>query len=292
MTPVPCYASGTTSTVGGSLSPLDCVCPDRTHGLLCEPCGDDEECVLIGSPALKKKPSVPILSVLNIKGLGPIWGEDIVGNCMLEIYSSGNFLIYSIIGIDVLFFQKKKLSTADDLAWNWVLVLRDPTPETYSNISHCLTRHSFFIEEISVMGDPVEGNNLKISQSCGGRNWEWGGPSLPTCVCVGGYEALMTVDWKIQCFPCLNGSVRARRTAGGCVPCYGPNEHAPYLGMRECVCKPGFKRSSTTGLCINAMESAPAWYYDLHSPTTVICLAVVLSFVAVALPTFIAYLFG
>ena len=301
VTPVACYAFGTTSTVGGSSSPLDCICPDRTHGLLCEPCSDDEECVLIASPALKLKPAVPILSVLNVKGLGPIWGQEIVANCLRDMYTFtinsliGDFLIYSITDIGVHGNNAKANNNNDsvvgnnnnDLEWNWILVLRDPIPEMYSNLSICMTKHSFIIQEMSVMGSPVEGNTLRVPQSCGGRSWEWSGSS---CVCVGGFEALMTTDWRIQCFPCLNGSVRRPKTAGGCVPCGGLNEHAPYLGMEECVCREGFKRSTITGLCQNSKESAPSWYSDLHSSTIVICLAMVLSFVAVALPSAFAYL--
>ena len=41
--PVPCHAGGHTLDEGSS-SPLQCLCPLRTHGLACEPCADSDDC--------------------------------------------------------------------------------------------------------------------------------------------------------------------------------------------------------------------------------------------------------
>jgi len=41
--PVPCHASGPTLEEGCS-SPMQCLCPSRTHGLTCEPCADSDDC--------------------------------------------------------------------------------------------------------------------------------------------------------------------------------------------------------------------------------------------------------
>jgi hypothetical protein len=282
MTPIPCHAHGTT-LYEGSLTALDCICPARTYGLLCKPCADGDDCVFIGNPTpgLVSSPSVPTLTSVNVRGSGPIWGEEIATSCISIVMDIDNFLIYSIYGADASSLLVSSQPAPDILGWNWVFVFRDPASDAYENISACLGVHGFNVELFRSVGIPVPGSFLRFSSSCGIRNWEWSGLEESPCTCVAGYEARMTITWGIQCFPCIQGTVRRRRSTGGCVPCTGSNEHAPYLGMKECVCVEGFARQSEGGQCVDVRTYAPSWYSDLSSPTIVVTLTVVLGCVFV-----------
>jgi hypothetical protein len=288
--PIPCYAKGTTLSEGTSF-PIYCICPERTYGLLCQPCEDENDCIFIGSPTSGLATYlVPTLTSVNVRGVGPIWGDEIADGCMAQAIGRDMFLIYSILGVSLS--QSALVSTilaSDLLIWDWVFVFRDPTPEAYENVSSCLGMHGFEVETFRVLGAPTEGKDLRVSVSCGGRNWEWSGLTSSPCTCVGGYEPRMTSTWGIKCFPCLQDTVRSRRSTGGCVSCEGENEHAPYLGMKECVCVEGYKRFTTTGACVDARESAPSWYADVSSPTVVVTLVVVFGCFVVAVSVLAAY---
>ena len=289
MTPIPCHAQGTT-LYEGSFTPLDCICPTRTYGLLCKPCADGDDCVFIGNPTpgLVSSPSVPTLTSASVRGSGPIWGEEIATSCISQVVDLDNFLIYSIFGADASSLLLSQ-SAPDILTWNWVFVFRDPPSDAYENISACLGVHGFNIDMFQSLGFSVPGSFLRFSSSCGISNWEWSGLEESPCTCVAGYEARMTITWGIQCFPCLQGTVRQRRSTGGCVPCVGSNEHAPYLGMKECVCVGGFARHTEGGQCVDVRTEAPSWYSDLSSPTIVVTLTVVFGVVFVMGSVLIAF---
>jgi hypothetical protein len=294
MTPIPCHAQGTTLYEGSS-TPLDCICPSRSYGLLCKACADGDDCVFIGNPTpgLASSPPVPTLTAVNVRGSGPIWGEEIAISCISQAMDTDNFLIYSIFGADASSLLLSSSQSAPDiLAWNWVFVFRDATSDLHDNVSACLGEHGFNIGMFQSIGFPVPGSFLRFSSSCGISNWEWSGLEESPCTCVAGYEARMTMTWGIQCFPCLQGTVRQRRSTGGCVPCVGSNEHAPYLGMKECVCVEGFERQSHGGgQCVDVRAYAPSWYSDLSSPTIVVTLTVVFGCVVVVGSIVIAFYF-
>ena len=68
--------------------------------------------------------------------------------------------------------------------------------------------------------------------------------------------------------PCLNGTVRPDGTEL-CVPCPSALEHAPYLGMTECECIPGYERDPSSLECTPiAGLDAPGWYTTLVSSSS------------------------
>ena len=273
-TPIACYASGTTNVEGKS-SPIYCSCPARTHGLLCSACDDSMDCVPIDSLSFGFASSpVPTLESVNVKGWGPIWGEEIARECLSKAMQIDGYIIYSILGVDSYTSQvsTERGLAPDSLNWNWIFVLRDPMPEGYISMGICFTQHGFTLENMQVL-DSDRGTELKKPLSCGVRK-EWSGLTNSPCTCMAGYESMMTSDWGYQCFPCLKGTFRKRRSTLGCIACTGDHEDAPYLGMIECVCVDGYKRSIESGQCIDATQYAPSWYSDLSSPSIIVTLCI------------------
>jgi len=272
-TPIACYASGTTNVEGKS-SPIYCSCPARTHGLLCEACDDSMDCVPIDSLSFGFTSSpIPTLVSVNVKGWGPIWGEEIAHECLSKSIQIDGYIIYSILGVNLYSSsQVERGLSPDSLNWNWIFVLRDPMPESYSSMSNCFTQRGFNLENMQIL-DSDRGTELKKPLSCGVHK-EWSGITNSPCTCMAGYESMMTSDWGYQCFPCLKGTFRKRRSAAGCIPCTWDHEDAPYLGMIGCVCMDGYKRSIDSGQCVDAVQYAPSWYSDLGSPSFVVTLSV------------------
>lgn len=64
-----------------------------------------------------------------------------------------------------------------------------------------------------------------------------------------------------HCFPCLNGTVRERRSAfKTCTPCTEPYTHAPFLGMSACICIDGY--SLVTDACVpTSLDSFYPWWH-------------------------------
>jgi hypothetical protein len=115
---------------------------------------------------------------------------------------------------------------------------------------------------------------------------EWNGDyENPQHTCIAGYEvhiylvfiicrvcicdhdgqelSITALGLDTHCFPCLNGTVRARRSESKrCVPCTEANAHAPYLGMAACSCIHGYSRSLDTQACEADADSlfAPWWF--------------------------------
>jgi hypothetical protein len=279
-TPIPCFAGGST-TYEGAYSPLSCICPPRTHGLTCEPCEDDVECVSI-PPGTQ----ITLLSVY-VNGWGPIWGQEIPSLCLFPLMGgdTGAYLIYPMYEAGDSANANFNSISSDTLFWSWTLVIKregiitlPDAASIFGNITSCISIYGFRISEYNILDTKsgqdlsTQGIILRETRTCGGYYWEWNGMETQSdCTCIEGYEKLKTLKFaSSQCFPCMNGTVRPRRSIYGCTACTGAYEHAPFLGMKRCVCIDGYVRSTLTGLCEDRRESEPSWYPELSSPKIVI----------------------
>jgi len=256
MAPIPCYRNGTTLS-GGAMSPLDCICPSRTHGLLCEPCDDSMDCSTMDSSST--------FMTVAMGGWGGVWGMDAANECLGK--SKQGFLLYTSPATNNVI--EHDLQSANSLAWNWIAVVpTSPSAPNHiftwkNNITACM--NSLLINFYFIILEQPRPVALRRWTSCGGRHWEWNGldSGASGCTCVAGYEEVPATAWGTQCFPCLNGTVRPRRSKGGCVPCGKivnsdtiiNNKDvgaflllAPFLGMSACICPDGMSMGSD-GLC-------------------------------------------
>ena len=284
-TPIPCFARGSTK-YEGALSPLSCICPPRTHGITCEPCGDDVECV-----SLAPSTQITLLSVY-VNGWGPIWGQEIPSLCLFPLMGGDTsaYLIYYMYeaGDSTNTNFDSAMINSDTLFWSWTLVIKmegiitlPDAASIFGNITSCISVYGFRINTYNILDTKsgqdlsTQGIILRETRTCGGYYWEWNGlESQSDCTCIEGYEKLKTSKFSSsQCFPCMNGTVRPRRSIYGCTACTGIYEHAPFLGMKKCTCIDGYVRSTLTELCEDRREIEPSWYPELSSPNIVIIIA-------------------
>ena len=269
--PVACSGGGRTSTEGAA-SPLECICPQRTHGLTCQPCNDLQDC------SLKEPDAVNILDI-SIRWWAPMGGEDMLRLCL----SPHEYIVYSVFGMAPDMQTEGNthvggvLATPDLLQWYWFVVLRPASPfllttDILFNVSTCLTKSSPSGLDLRLQGS----KSIFISMVTPYESrYEWNGDAdQPSQTCIAGYEELTLLMFGSlpHCFPCLNGTVRSRRdTNKRCTPCstVASFSHAPFLGMSECVCMPGYSRASgpdepllceSSQMLLLSAVDAPWWY--------------------------------
>jgi len=247
--PVPCIQGGITLS-GGASSPLDCICPSRTYGLLCEPCDDSMDCSVPINP-------IPFFMAVRLGGWGGVWGVEAANACLQSAFGRSQFILYSTQGASSAGFLVDVSQSTNSLAWSWVAVVPVLTAMMShiwtDNITACMS--DSFVHFYFVVLDPSRPLLLKQGASCRGRHWEWNGldGGASGCTCVAGYEEVPATAWGTQCFPCLNGTVRPRRSKNGCEPCEeGAGNSlaflAPFLGMSSCICPEGMSLG-LDGLC-------------------------------------------
>ena len=243
--PVPCRGS---TNGGGMSSPIDCSCPPRTYGIECLPCDDDVDC---SSPMVPQ----PQLLATGVVGWGPPDGGDIMGQCSDAAQWKRSIVTYSLRVPPYL------LPGSGALRWGWVVVSA-PDDAAWSNVTLCLVSHGFLSLSIKALGPPRAAVGVNQAIKCTAFGQEWNGltASQSQCGCIAGYEPLKTPSWGTQCFPCLNGTFRARRSNGGCIAC-PTNEAAPSMGMAQCVCQKGYERNDNNGECVAApnLSDPPPW---------------------------------
>jgi len=184
-------------------------------------------------------------------------------------------------------------SDSDNLLLNIFLILKKPLfhrimSSTSNLLSRCLAKTPSMFRPIEISFEAqyrLPDSDFKVRVKCGPFE-EWNGlfGEQEACACIEGYEWVYSFSSQ-QCFPCLNGTYRSRRSSSvSCRYCDDPErEHAPYIGMSKCICKDGFERSSASdsdeGAChllsyktrmlewlgiLNA--SPPPWYQYLSPP--------------------------
>ena len=257
--PVPCHGGGETNG-GGMSTPLACSCPTRTYGVQCLPCADNVDC----SAPLAVQPTL-VASLLI--GLGPLTGAD---SLMQECIAAASLLSRPVFFVDAVAVPPSMLavvaSTASPgggtgstttmtmRAWGWVFVSEPAQQEkgAWDTAQACLVAHGFASVSVADLGQPRVAVGIKRAILCAGVAQEWNGldGSMSGCSCAAGHELVVTASWGAQCFPCLNGTVRARRSpVAACIACDGRlNEVAPSMGMEACVCASGYARH--TGACV------------------------------------------
>jgi hypothetical protein len=206
------------------------LCPSRTHHFACTACDDRDICV---QPVWPR----PTLSTL-------VWRND-PRVCLARFNEDGNLLVYAVRGVS-------PLATAA----HWVSVHRPLSAAELANASLCA-------QEYTVVTNlaPDATVSYVLPDRCEGRHLEWDGEA--GCACVGGYETVDTGLYGLRCLPCLNGTMRPRRSPGGCIPCLASSfQQAPYLGMTACTCMTGYQPDPVTDACVpvDANTRAPAWY--------------------------------
>ncbi len=96
-------------------------------------------------------------------------------------------------------------------------------------------------------------------------NEEWPGETglLQKCTCIAGYTTKRSSrTGNDVCVPCLNGTIRPRRSPiTSCIPCMDNNSHAPWLAMSHCICKSGFYFDFEKQNC----QPNPLSFLDNHS---------------------------
>lgn len=232
-TVVACHGGGETNG-GGMTSPLDCVCPPRTFGVKCLPCDTDADCSLPVSQqpllvATVISASTPPLFSFYISASGASNQKTMI---MDQCVTWAVHVVYEV---------------ASQI---WVVI--SPASFLWQNATKCLSLHGFNLISVYPLGPPRIAVGVKQLVRCAGIAQEW---MKTGCGCIAGYEPLSTPSWGIQCFPCLNGTVRAQYSPGGCEPCKSVNEVAPSMGMAACVCAGdcGVSQTDTTTHSISTM---------------------------------------
>ena len=285
LAPRPCYGNGLT-LAGGATSPLECVCPPRTHGLRCTPCDDRVDCTTPYSTRFSA-------AALRITGVGPLNSEAVVDGCLQRLVPAldalavdAGYILYPSFAADSDAAAATATTTTSSttlLAWNWVAVV--VLLGTYDadalavHVCACaaptferISASPFFVLQ-SAQSPTVLVRQLTLTRAraCGGRHMEWSGSGASAgrpCTCVAGYEEVDTAllppashyyGHGIQCLPCLNGTARARRAPStACTPCPS-DEEAPFLGMAECVCARGLVRD-VGGKCVAHAAAASSYH--------------------------------
>jgi hypothetical protein len=191
-------------------------------------------------------------------------------------------------------------------AWGWVFV--SEPGDWPSSMTECLIARGFtFPIGVMDLGAARLAVGIRQAIRCKGPGQEWNGLDGPSsgCGCVAGYESAATVSWYyfiillllclvfylissllifyhddeaylndnisrrgVQCYPCLNGTVRARQSPIlSCVACDRRlNEVAPSMGMWACICPPGYERSAVDDVCVQTQHTTgpdPFWTVQL-----------------------------
>lgn len=295
--PIPCNHLGLT-LVGQQQNPHSCYCPQRTWGLTCIKCKQDEVCPLEDNAAL-----IPTVETWNIEFVGYIHNFNDLTSCIdqyfrgdaaaLDAYSM--YIIPQGYSSKVDDYASLALTSYQDYIFFKLIVLLRTQDDYFSNhLDQCMRNRNIWNLRVELVSRNVKPPLFRRRQLCGEIHgqpgfWEWNGLSASTnsedCICIAGYEPV-TVDsgrWTdtVKCYPCLNGTFRAGGSLGRCVPCTDiSNEYAPYLAMTECICKPGYVRSDISMLCEpagevykNYISSAPSWYAVISVELNVIIIA-------------------
>ena len=213
LAPVACAAYGTTLT-DGALSPLECMCPERTHHFACVPCDDRDICIQPVWP----RPSLAAMQ----------WAAD--PRACLPAGDDDNVVVYSTRGVSMLPEQAA-----------WIAVLQPLSADALANVSACVGAPPLSVATAAV--------SYVQPDRCEGRHLEWDGAT--GCACVAGYESVDTALYGLRCLPCLNGTMRPSQSPGGCIPCLASAfQEAPYLGMTACACVRGYVADGVTGACV------------------------------------------
>jgi hypothetical protein len=176
LVPLPCHANGL--TIQGSVSPMDCMCPPRTHGLACAACTDHEDCESAYS-------YVSVLLVTVEAWASSMFAVEQLRSCLQPIATSS--VLYSVLGITASFMPVSTTSTVSELLfWNWYLVLQATTGPVQTNLSDCLAANGFLDVNVQIKGQSQK--TLVSNMSYRGR-MEWNGDyDVPAPTCVAGYE--------------------------------------------------------------------------------------------------------
>lgn len=239
--PIPCINSGYTLIQGVS-SPLSCICPARTHGPLCLPCTDQELCLVM-------KPQ-PQWQAIRLIGEGP---------STLRIHLCAiNQPIYSIPTTGIIKQDPKNYS------WGWIIVTLADDSFT-KTIQSCIEAQGLvLLEPVTVIAGPQTAAFMMYNAPCN-INEEWPGETglLQKCTCIAGYTTKRSSrTGNDVCVPCLNGTIRPRRSPiTSCIPCMDNNSHAPWLAMSHCICKSGFYFDFEKQNC----QPNPLSFLDNHS---------------------------
>lgn len=208
--PIPCQNEGYTLTEG-SRSPTSCHCPPRTYGLACTPCADNMDCSV---PLPQRVP----LSTLVVDVWGPLATRALLETCVQGSGESG-FLLYSTFGTTARSIQRatsaisSSSSSAAFLPWSWLVVLEAGDPGAAAQTLYDCLAPQTLVDAIVPLS-PTPTMVLVIKPRLCGLRREWDGdPLLQLCVCVAGYHEADT-PVGVECVPCPNGTVRARRSPG------------------------------------------------------------------------------
>ena len=242
------------------------------------PCDERMDCS-IGAPTVQS------FSALNLAGMGPVNSDAALQACLADTYAAGYddtpYFVQNALGVSAASLAAQ---TADVvtvlLPWNWVIVVPGDGRMALLQLEMCLAPQFASFTAAQVLAQSVPMRGLKVARPCGGVHWRWTSDGL--CGCVPGYEETSFVvggGTTTQCLPCLNGTARPDG-APACLPCAGPFEHAPYLGMTACACLPGYERvvvDGTNGTAPScepipgyaALYGAPTWYTEWLAPYAV-----------------------
>ncbi len=243
--PIACHGGGLTYN-DGARSPIDCVCPPRTHGLRCAPCDNAMECTRFMPAAVTS---------VAIRGWGPVGGGAIMDACFAWALGDADlFQMYSVLGASrsaEVEAAARQQQSASLLEWSWIVLVRDfNTDNALAAVEECAWGQ-FVGLRLEALTTPPVLRSIRKASSCGGRHWEWNGDrAAEGCVCVGGYEEIDTVLYGRHCIPCPNGTFRPRYDPGGCTRCRSElYEAGAYLGQSECACRQGYARDPRTWSC-------------------------------------------
>lgn len=269
--PTTCHLGGETVQYKKS-DPLDCICPPRTHGFLCTPCTDEEICRTSDLAENQKT-----LMQMNIHYYGYFHSLENLQSCLKTFQVEPHLYVLSIESSVYLQSLRMKTNDKKNYPWNWILVYESKDNSIMQGIAKCVSDLDFFssrkysdiqlIEyDFNVAGN-VNGfrtSAIRIRQTCDEIYmqpglWEWNGLASDNeedCVCKGGYESLNSAfignSLNYKCFPCLNGTHRPpKHPSLLCLQScpYPEREHAPYIGMSYCICRPGYILNQYTKKC-------------------------------------------
>jgi hypothetical protein len=293
--PIPCNGIGSTTLYEGASNPLECSCDKRRFGIHCELCNEQSDCVTYNQMSVSGiSITIPQLFAVHVQGWSGYLGSEIMNECVfslnyadtqsIQIYpiSNEDFFVFKSLQNESYTFFREAL-----LLWNWIFILKGELLyiSFQKDLKYCMEHRGFiFDHRAEHITDTTSFNllasqrafNVRVERSCGNKYWEWNGDFsglIGSCTCIAGYEPIKTIDWNLQCFPCINGTHRPRHFNGGCIPCSGTNEEAPYLGMSECICKGGYLRHRD-GTCHLDAQYVPYWYSVLHTPLIFISICV------------------
>jgi len=232
--PLPCFGGGYTLT-DGTISPLACLCPPRTHGIRCRPCDAGMDC---------SAPATPVRAYTALLVEGPSGASLVLAApAMLDACLS-----QQQPPEDYYWFQSGLITTT------WLVVLPGGAAAAIAGLRACLEPKWVTLTVVGVLDDGVPMLNLMAARSCGGEHWYWD-PSLQACGCVPGYYAFFDAQ-QPRCIPCPNGTARAEG-ADTCAPCAFPGEEeAPWLGMAACRCIDGYAPRLSGGGCSRGPTAA------------------------------------